>query len=288
MSARSCVICSTTCGRRTLMATYDPAFGASANAGAAAARCPLRIANRMRRDARRCTWAMGGRSGGFSSMHERSRHGCPSDSSMVAGTVNGMGGTSARSALNASAYAGGMASLRFPSRSVPSSRTSAPSPQASWSPFRREARQHAMLPQDTRSRAGASRPDPLSRRASTLHLRHFAQAWPRTHLLVSPVQPTFDSPAYHGTMRRVHRLPSGYRTDAEPKEEDGRKRRPGLRRPGRLKGATRRRKTRAPRPDWMIGRAAGMRAIPHAGPGAIAAYASIVSTAYCPARRPPR
>ena len=52
---------------------------------------------------------------GFFSMHENvSRHGCPNADSMTATTSSyGRGGTSARRRLNASAYAGGMTSLRF-------------------------------------------------------------------------------------------------------------------------------------------------------------------------------
>ena len=71
MRARSCVICSTTCGRRTLIATYDPAFGASAGNGDAAAPMPVSASptacGAMRA---RCTWAMDADPSGFSSMHE--------------------------------------------------------------------------------------------------------------------------------------------------------------------------------------------------------------------------
>ena len=171
MSARSCVICSTTCGRRTLMATYDPAFGASAGNGTAAAPVPAPASptacGAMRA---RCTWAMDADPSGFSSMHENvSRHGCPSDSSMVASTVeNGMGGTSARSRLNASAYAGGMTSLRF-AAICPIFTNVGPRSSSKLVAF------SGVRPDSTRccrrmrsiSRRRFPDPDPLSRRAST-------------------------------------------------------------------------------------------------------------------------
>ncbi len=293
MSARSCVICSTTCGRRTLMATYDPAFGASAGNGTAAAPVPAPASptacGAMRA---RCTWAMDADPSGFSSMHENvSRHGCPSDSSMVASTVeNGMGGTSARSRLNASAYAGGMTSLRF-AAICPIFTNVGPKSSSKLVAF------SGVRPDSTRccrrmrsiSRRRLPDPDPLSRRASTATCAtSLSVATP--HLLVSPVQPTFDSPAYHGTMRRVHRLPSGYRTDAEP-EEDGRKRTPP--RPAQTGavegGATRREGRERVRPVGLDDRSSGRHAgDPACRADAIAAYASIVSTAYCPARRPPQ
>ncbi len=89
------------------------------------------------------------------------------------------GGTSARSRLNASAYAGGMTSLRF-AAICPIFTNVGPSPQASWSPFRREARQHAMLPQDALDLAHGASPTPtLCRVAPPRPPAPLPRAWPR-------------------------------------------------------------------------------------------------------------
>ena len=120
MSVMSSAICSTTFGRRTFTATtgpwavaapspLPPAAGRSSCAPAATG-SPRPCASRAR-----CTCATEAEPKGFSSMSANvSRHGCPSDSSIVCTTTsNGTGATLARSVLNASAYALGMTSLRF-------------------------------------------------------------------------------------------------------------------------------------------------------------------------------